>query len=57
MKGLTLIFPAGFTHTHKSQVSLTQEKMIVTGWYNFDEIYDAFSHNYVNYIIKNDATN
>jgi|TARA_R110002073_G_scaffold245393_1_gene408062 hypothetical protein len=57
MKGLTLIFPAGFTHTHKSQVSLTQEKMIVTGWYNFDKIYDAFSHNYVNYIIKNDATN
>jgi|TARA_B110000438_G_scaffold196668_1_gene188219 hypothetical protein len=56
-KGLTLIFPAGFTHTHKSQVSLTKEKMIVTGWYNFDKIYDAFSHDYVDYSLKSDDLN
>ena len=34
-KGLTLIWPAAWTHTHKGQVSNTQEKYICTGWYNF----------------------
>ena len=34
-KGLTLIWPAGWTHTHRGQVSNTQEKYIVTGWYSF----------------------
>ena len=33
-KGLTLIWPAGFTHTHKGQISLTREKYIVTGWWS-----------------------
>jgi hypothetical protein len=36
-KGLTLIWPAEWTHTHKGQISSTQEKYIVTGWLNFYE--------------------
>jgi len=36
-KGLTMIWPTDWTHAHKGQVSETKEKMIVTGWYNFDE--------------------
>jgi hypothetical protein len=35
-KGLTLIFPAGFTHTHRGLASPTEEKRIVTGWFVFD---------------------
>ena len=35
IKGLTLIWPTDFTHLHKSQISKSQEKYIVTGWYNF----------------------
>tara|TARA_E500000318_G_scaffold75806_1_gene70386 strand:- start:1367 stop:1996 length:630 start_codon:yes stop_codon:yes gene_type:complete len=35
-KGLTVIWPTDWTHTHKGQVSKTKEKMIITGWYNFD---------------------
>ena len=35
-KGLTLIWPAGFTHTHKGQISNKKEKYIVTGWYTFN---------------------
>ncbi len=34
-KGLTIIWPTEFTHTHKGIISLTKEKYIVTGWYNF----------------------
>lgn len=34
-KGLTLIFPAYYTHLHKGQISTTNEKYIVTGWYSF----------------------
>ena len=33
-KGLSLIWPADFTHTHRGIVSKTQEKYITTGWYN-----------------------
>jgi hypothetical protein len=33
-KGLTLIWPADWTFTHKGQVSPTQEKYIITGWLN-----------------------
>lgn len=32
-KGLTLIWPADFTFTHKSQVSHTSQKYIITGWF------------------------
>jgi hypothetical protein len=36
-KGLTLIWPAEWTHTHRGITSLTQEKYITTGWFNFDD--------------------
>ena len=32
-KGLTLIWPAEFTHTHRGVVSDTHEKTIITGWF------------------------
>ena len=34
-KGLTLIWPTDFTHTHKGIISQTKEKYIVTGWYTY----------------------
>ena len=34
-KGLTVIWPADWTHTHRGIVSSTEEKFIVTGWFNF----------------------
>lgn len=34
-KGLTMIWPADWTYTHKGIPSKTQEKYIVTGWYSF----------------------
>ena len=34
-KGKTLIWPADWTHTHRGIISPTQEKYIVTGWFNF----------------------
>ena len=34
-KGLTLIWPAYWTHTHRGIISKTKEKYIVTGWINF----------------------
>lgn len=33
-KGLTLIWPAGFTHIHRGIVSKTETKYIITGWLN-----------------------
>ena len=36
-KGDTLIWPAIWTHTHRGIVSKTQEKYIVTGWWDFFE--------------------
>lgn len=33
-KGLTLIWPVEWTHTHKGQVSPTEEKYIITGWFS-----------------------
>jgi len=35
VKGLTLIWPADWTHTHRGIVSPSQEKYIITGWFNF----------------------
>ena len=35
-KGLTLIWPTDFTHTHKGQISKTHEKYIITGWFTFN---------------------
>ncbi len=34
-KGLSVIWPAAFTHTHRGIVSATQEKWIVTGWFSY----------------------
>ena len=34
-KGLTLIWPTGFTHTHKGQISKQHEKYILTGWLGY----------------------
>lgn len=36
-KGLTVIWPADWTHTHRGVVSHTQEKYIITGWFNYME--------------------
>ena len=36
-KGLTVIWPADWTHTHRGIPSPTEEKYIVTGWFNFTE--------------------
>ena len=33
-KGLTLIWPAEWTHTHKGEISDSQEKYIITGWFS-----------------------
>jgi len=35
-KGLTLIWPPGFTHPHRGIVNKTKEKYIVTGWFTYD---------------------
>jgi hypothetical protein len=35
-KGLTLIWPADWTHTHRGIVDDKNEKYIVTGWYNYE---------------------
>ena len=34
-KGLTVLWPADWMFTHRGIPSPTQEKMIVTGWFNF----------------------
>ena len=34
-KGLTLVWPVDWTHTHRGIPSPTQEKIIITGWYSF----------------------
>jgi hypothetical protein len=31
-KGKTVIFPAGYTHLHKGEISQTEDKFILTGW-------------------------
>ena len=35
IKGLTLIWPSDWTHTHKGQISHTHKKYIATGWLNY----------------------
>jgi hypothetical protein len=34
-KGLTLIWPTAFTHTHKGIINKKNEKYIITGWYSY----------------------
>jgi len=36
-KGLTLIWPADWTHYHKGCVAEVEEKFIITGWMTFDD--------------------
>ena len=36
-KGLTLIWPSDWTYTHRGVASPTQEKAIVTGWFEFTQ--------------------
>ena len=35
-KGLTLIWPSAFTHTHKGIVNKKNEKYIITGWFTYN---------------------
>lgn len=37
-KGLTIIWPADWTYTHRGIPSPTQTKYIITGWFNFVNI-------------------
>lgn len=34
-KGKTVIWPSDWTYTHRGLPSLTQEKYIITGWFNY----------------------
>jgi hypothetical protein len=34
-KGLTLMWPTDFSHTHKGQITDKHEKYIITGWLGF----------------------
>ena len=36
-EGVTIVWPADWTHTHRGIISPTQEKYIITGWFNFYE--------------------
>lgn len=36
-KGLTVVWPADWTFTHRGVPSPTQEKYVLTGWFNFRE--------------------
>ena len=38
-QGLTLIWPAGWTHTHRGVISDKSEKYILTGWFSFEDAY------------------
>ena len=35
-KGLTIIWPATWTHTHRGVTNYKGEKSIITGWFSFD---------------------
>tara|TARA_B100001996_G_scaffold10894_1_gene9143 strand:+ start:649 stop:1281 length:633 start_codon:yes stop_codon:yes gene_type:complete len=46
-KGLTVIWPCDWTHTHRGVTSPTQTKYITTGWYTYhipDFDYDALNY-------------
>jgi hypothetical protein len=34
-KGKTVIWPGGFTHTHRGEVAPREEKYVITGWISF----------------------
>lgn len=45
-KGLTLIWPAHFTHTHVGIPAKTEVKYVTTGWYDFFDT-DSFMENQI----------
>jgi hypothetical protein len=51
-KGLTLIWPAEWNFTHRGEISHTEEKFIITGWFStytkeqFKRIQQRFSESY-----------
>lgn len=44
-KGLTLIWPPYWTHTHKGSISKNSQKYIVTGWFNYIDQYNQITKN------------
>ena len=38
VKGKTLLWPAGYTHVHKGQISKKHIKYIITGWLSFNDV-------------------
>jgi len=45
-KGLTVIWPVDYTHVHRSQVSNTSEKYVVTGWFNYMPTPEGFERSF-----------
>ena len=35
IKGLTVIWPTDWTHTHRGQISNEHKKYVITGWFNY----------------------
>ena len=35
-KGLTILWPADWTHTHRGIISMSTTKYIITGWYSYN---------------------
>ena len=48
-KGKTLIWPAGWTHTHRGVISKKDVKYIVTGWYSYTHTIDKYMRNSLKY--------
>ena len=45
-KGLTVLWPADWTYTHKGQISKEHEKTIITGWISFTgKVHELPRHN------------
>ena len=42
-KGLTIVWPADWTFTHRGITSLTQDKFIATGWFNYVEDFELIN--------------
>ena len=47
-KGLTVLWPTDFTHTHRGVTSPTQTKIIATGWFNYLDVKGALEFLKVN---------
>ena len=44
-KGLTLVWPVDWTHTHRGNITETENKMILTGWFNYMDVEEAKTFN------------